>query len=530
MHGGALCEDSLEQGEACGMKPCPDDSDGCTVGTWSEWRGCMDYGQQFRSRELNPVMGKRLPCNSSSGHMLSLHQTRPCGSSNSFVVDCTVSEWTGWYACDRTCGGGEQQRDRQVEAYPKNGGRNCPRDLRQVRGCNTQACETGPGGCKDGSWEPWSPWSQCSVTCGGGISWRTRLRATQASQCGKPAAGLSRETKYCVNQNSCRPDVDCKLAEWSEWSGCSKTCDGVKTRSRHVKVHGAGNGEWCRGPTKESAACEACEAAHPIDCLLGAWGSWSDCPVTCGTSQIRRERLVKREARRGGKSCEGSLVDIRDCGLQECPSPPPVDCLWGQWGAWGACSQPGGQRSRFRHVLRQARYGGQPCEVGAVEETVGCRRPHFQSYCVWAQWEAWSQCSDWTPCRTWGKRSRVRHLVLAEAPDAATVNSLYEASDSPRDIGAQDDSRRGGGDHEAPWLLTQGVRMEILTAFIFGYFGRVVVVASGNAWSRRRADMPFAAEGAVGRASSWARSIFGGTRSATARGGYMPVAQAPLDA
>ncbi|GLV36931.1 uncharacterized protein CBL_02234 [Carabus blaptoides fortunei] len=56
------------------------------------------------------------------------------------VVDCVVSPWGSWSACDAECGSGMMSRSRTVEVQPRNGGRRCP-SLQQRRGCQVGTCQ-----------------------------------------------------------------------------------------------------------------------------------------------------------------------------------------------------------------------------------------------------------------------------------------------------------------------------------------------------------------------------------------------------
>ncbi|XP_043489028.1 somatomedin-B and thrombospondin type-1 domain-containing protein [Polistes fuscatus] len=59
------------------------------------------------------------------------------------VVDCIVSEWSEWSACNTGCGSGTQKRTRSIRISEKNGGKHCPR-LDQIRSCRSfQSCHSG---------------------------------------------------------------------------------------------------------------------------------------------------------------------------------------------------------------------------------------------------------------------------------------------------------------------------------------------------------------------------------------------------
>ncbi|VDD87724.1 unnamed protein product [Enterobius vermicularis] len=99
-------------------------------------------------------------------------------------VDCVVSEWTPWGNCSVTCGVGKRHRSRQIEIFPRNGGKACPEHLVQAVRCELKTCgiqlidfiSTLLGirtveKCQLGQWSPWSP---CPTPCGGGKQHRRR--------------------------------------------------------------------------------------------------------------------------------------------------------------------------------------------------------------------------------------------------------------------------------------------------------------------------------------------------------------------
>ncbi|KAK7595272.1 hypothetical protein V9T40_013097 [Parthenolecanium corni] len=59
------------------------------------------------------------------------------------VVDCLVSVWQPWSACDVDCGAGMMWRRRTVLKQPLNGGKHCP-SLIQKRGCLGTSCPQNP--------------------------------------------------------------------------------------------------------------------------------------------------------------------------------------------------------------------------------------------------------------------------------------------------------------------------------------------------------------------------------------------------
>jgi len=187
--------------------------------------------------------------------------------------DCEVSDWHAG-VCNATCGGGEQVWSREV-VLPRNGGVECPA-LSMTAACAETAC---PVHCEVAEW---SPWSACTVDCGGGVQQRTRAVST-AAQHGGDACPPTVDMRLC-HLEAC--DRDCILASWSDWGACD-TSTGTESRLRSVEADARGSGacpseddteraesRFCqvpgnmtasghRGPTKALGYCDA-----PLDLVL----------------------------------------------------------------------------------------------------------------------------------------------------------------------------------------------------------------------------------------------------------------------
>ncbi|VDN28474.1 unnamed protein product [Cylicostephanus goldi] len=82
-------------------------------------------------------------------------------------------------------------------------------------------------------WSNWGPWSSCSASCGGGVSYRVRLCKDPCNTC---CVGVATESSTCNTQPCCEWSSvslelfynyiksDDKLFKWSPWSQCSVTC------------------------------------------------------------------------------------------------------------------------------------------------------------------------------------------------------------------------------------------------------------------------------------------------------------------
>ncbi|XP_078359788.1 cartilage intermediate layer protein 1-like isoform X2 [Oculina patagonica] len=150
-----------------------------------------------------------------------------------------------------------------------------------------------------GQWR-WSPWTDCSVTCGGGRQRRT-------GTCILPSSGQKLERRLCDGRhhetrkcsNGECPDwtssaaTDGKWSRWSPWTDCSLTCaKGRQSRTRTCrnKVTGKSlkNG-WCAGKPQQEKTCadwkcpdlrnSRCPAANKEGTLKGRVLSLRDTPL-----------------------------------------------------------------------------------------------------------------------------------------------------------------------------------------------------------------------------------------------------------
>ena len=100
----------------------------------------------------------------------------------SFIDPSFFDPWSKWTACSRSCGGGRRTRERFLTSENKDG-----TIFKQLRKCKTELCvETegeGEGVLTSDDedlntffFNPWSSWTACSKTCGGGRRNRFRER------------------------------------------------------------------------------------------------------------------------------------------------------------------------------------------------------------------------------------------------------------------------------------------------------------------------------------------------------------------
>jgi len=126
-------------------------------------------------------------------------------------VDCALQAWSGWSKCSAECGGGVQQRLREVKRAMRFGGKPCGATSETIA-CNAQACE------KDCELTAWTSWTDCSKDCDGGTQKRVKFVGKVPEGEGKCADkwSLDRlEYKRC-NEHRC---VEAKACTWTANAG-----------------------------------------------------------------------------------------------------------------------------------------------------------------------------------------------------------------------------------------------------------------------------------------------------------------------
>merc|ERR1719440_2002184 len=178
-----------------------------------------------------------------------------------FFQDCEVGEWEP-RECSATCAGGMQHIKRKVVAQPDNGAKCLP--LKAMRNCNMDPC---PVDCK---LHAWSEWGKCSADCNEGVQQRLR-EVIQAEKYKGRKCGETSETRSC-NPDSC--DKDCELSDWTEWSKCSKDCNGgTSKRSKFIKDPVQGQGKCPTRWVQDIAAPMPCNNSIDVVLLLDGSGS-----------------------------------------------------------------------------------------------------------------------------------------------------------------------------------------------------------------------------------------------------------------
>nr|XP_026693109.1 thrombospondin type-1 domain-containing protein 7A isoform X2 [Ciona intestinalis] len=366
-HGGTRCP-ALSDTQSCNNNICQID---CRVGPWSKFGSCSAScggGRKTRTRKIitRPQHGgTRCPA---------LSDTQSCNNNNC-PIDCKVGPWSTFGPCSASCGGGTKKRTRTVTTPAQHGGQACPA-LSDTQSCNNNNC---PINCQVG---PWSKFSSCSASCGGGRKTRTRKIITRPQHGGTRCPALS-DTQSC-NKNIC--PIDCQVGPWSTFGTCSASCGGgTKTRSRTVTTPAQHGGQACPA-LSDTQSCNNNNC--PINCQVSQWTTFGLCSASCGGGTKTRTRTVTTPEQYGGKKCP-ALDDTQSCNNNNCP----IDCQVCQWSTFGLCSAScgGGTKTRSRTVTTPAQHGGQACP--ALTDTQSCNNNNCPIDCQVGQWTTFCPCS-----------------------------------------------------------------------------------------------------------------------------------------
>uniref|UniRef100_A0A8C9S926 Semaphorin-5A n=1 Tax=Scleropages formosus TaxID=113540 RepID=A0A8C9S926_SCLFO len=243
---GNICPGCALEYKACNLEACPEVRRNTP---WTPWMPVnVTQGGARQEQRVRYTCRAPLP----DPHELQLGkrkvETRFCPNDGSSACETDSagtgwSLWETWSACSKDCGKGFRTRKRTCTPPD---GRSAPAacggSAVEYQDCNPQPCSV------KGAWSCWSPWSQCSATCGGGHYQRTRSCSNPAPAGGGDICiGLHTEEALCNTQ----PCEDGWTA-WSEWGSCND--GGQQLRSRTCQAHNMGS-RPCLGNGTELRDC-----------------------------------------------------------------------------------------------------------------------------------------------------------------------------------------------------------------------------------------------------------------------------------
>ncbi|XP_026148771.1 thrombospondin type-1 domain-containing protein 4 [Mastacembelus armatus] len=317
----ALCDSSNRpspQEEACNLQPCPAFWD---IGEWSECSKTCGLGMQHRQVLCRQVYANRtLNIHTSRCR----HLERPETASTCQLKIC--SEWqirSEWTACSVPCGLG--QRSREVRCVSNVGDfvpdEECNMNLRpvDVENCDMGAC------AKSWFYTEWG--SRCSAECGIGVQTRGVLCLTNYIS-SLPLEGCGNERP--ADSQACNNGPCENRFEWftGPWSQCSAEC-GMGSQQRSVVCLMKSDEEFTIMPPYECSSLE--RPLSQQSCNLKTCGAkwyhtdWSACSKTCeGGFRVREVRCLSDNM----LSSEGCDKQLRPAEKETChpePCTPHID-------------------------------------------------------------------------------------------------------------------------------------------------------------------------------------------------------------
>jgi len=393
MGGGRACSNALLETVGCNTQHCAAHRcQDCVWGPWSSWGDCPPCGgQRYRHRNIDimpNLCGKR--CDLRSAKQVSDCIPLPECERQLY---CGWNEWTD-PQCGDTCGTATAMITRSLGLqvtkpsdddllFEVNGTANCSgTQVNQTECPFVRPCEDcNPIPC---IFSPWSEWQE--PTCEG-LCTRSRIVQDVNNECGPPCNGPLETTKRCAAD--CLSPRDCKVTQWSEWSGCSDPgqAAGQRYRNREIEFTPRNGGKPCLGVLDETVGCHQ---IVPQPCVFSSWEAWTACTTSCGDGWRTRRRQIEVHAHRGGMTCDGSLKEIGKCVHEgpSCEAGIAVDCILGDWGIWSTCDMHN-MRFRDKSITQHGENGGQAC-VGEITQGQTCGM--FPVDCKLSSWAEWGPC------------------------------------------------------------------------------------------------------------------------------------------
>ncbi|KAG5680582.1 hypothetical protein PVAND_010079 [Polypedilum vanderplanki] len=167
---------------------------------------------------------------------------------------------------------------------------------------------------------PWSEWSECTVSCGTGQQYRSRvcilLDGTPSYNC----TGDNVQVRKC---NDIKCPINGGWSSWSKWSVCpicydEKIKKPFQKRSRKCDSPiPAFGGLQCDGLDVEERVCAI--GICPINGGWSNWSTWSACSKSCGKGYKNRTRICNNPTPKyNGKYCEGDNAEYEECTIKPC--------------------------------------------------------------------------------------------------------------------------------------------------------------------------------------------------------------------
>ncbi|XP_075235382.1 spondin-1-like [Lycorma delicatula] len=333
----AKTEDELLQEISIADNDEDSDRSECSVTEYSAWTACsVSCGKGLRMRQRSYTKSNIAKQANCSRQLISKEMcvadvpTCPGDEPEESIQDtekyCKTKDWSPWSSCSASCGVGIKMRTRKF--IDRLGNKYCQHiNIIEKDKCMMPPCtkeEVPDPLCPTAEWTEWSP---CSVSCGTGVSIRTRTLLgdeTKKEKCGNRVQLVQ---QFTCSQEDCTFDLTAakEICVLEEDRG---PCRGEFQRWRYEQMKGMcipflyGG---CRGNRNNFATDTECLAQcsgirnligtsssnsnnstanfSPQDCVVSDWSTWSNCSVSCGRGIKAKTRQILVNPRNGGLPC-----------------------------------------------------------------------------------------------------------------------------------------------------------------------------------------------------------------------------------
>ncbi|ELV13783.1 Thrombospondin type-1 domain-containing protein 7A [Tupaia chinensis] len=289
----------------------------------------------FRQRSADPI---RQPADEGRSCPDTVEK-EPCNlNKNCYHYDYNVTDWSTCQLSEKAvCGNGIKTR--MLDCVRSDGKsvdlKYCEElGLEKNWQMNTSCVVECPVNCQ---LSDWSPWSECSQTCGLTGKMIRRRTVTQPFQGdGRPCPSLMDQSKPC-------PVKPCYRWQYGQWSPCqvqeAQCGEGMRTRNISCVVSDGSADDFSKVVDEEFCADiepiidgnkkmileETCTQPCPGDCYLKDWSSWSLCQLTCvnsedlgfGGIQVRSRAVIIQELE-NQHLCPEQTLETKSCNDGQC--------------------------------------------------------------------------------------------------------------------------------------------------------------------------------------------------------------------
>ena len=266
------------------------------------------------------------------------------------------------------------------------------------------------------------------------------------------------DAKFCNKNHPCPSGYQCDTHTNPQTAVCcgnainiTSTLDGrLPLPGEPEKKHAVFENLRISGPgvlINKDAGAKECPGL--IDCAVTPWGAWSECTKQCNGGNKTRYRSVLRPKEHGGRSCP-ALAQTTFCNLRSC------DCGVTEFSEWSDCSKDcgGGLRTRSRRAFREPLADGALCPH--LNETEVCNNMSCPFVGLPALGLAKTQLKNTPPERFTGRDD---NLFCYENPESLLPYKFgYTAGDNLWFSGAADKKTtlRSRYSYQAPLRLDFG--------------------------------------------------------------------------